>query len=231
MRNLARQVALGAVLVCAASAANATVTLQLGDNSLTSQIHADPSKPQDATTVFGLTKPGNVSVSFTSTTQLHITGGKGYAQISDSTPTGTPLDNLSIYLTEGGGFTGYEFTIQYGSQNVGKNSPALLTIGYDLVNGGGGTFTYAAGDAVRENLRFTNNTAFDFQLLATDGDVLSRVYLLSDKKFAQIKQNDITVAPQVGAVPEPSTWAMMLLGFGLMGAGYRRQARRKLATS
>ena len=231
MRYLARQFALGAMLMGVAGAADATVTLQLGNNALTSQIHADPSMPQNGTTVFGLTKPGDVSVSFTSTTQLHITGGSGYAQISDNTPVGSPLDNMSIYLTNGGGFTGYEFTVQYGSQNVSRNSPGLLTIGYDLVGGGGGTFTYNASDSVRKELRFTNNGATDFQLLAMNGDVLSRVYLLSDKKFVQIKQNDINVAPRVGAVPEPSTWAMMLLGFGLMGAGYRRQSRRKPALS
>lgn len=28
--------------------------------------------------------------------------------------------------------------------------------------------------------------------------------------------------PSVGAVPEPATWAMMLLGFGLIGATLRR---------
>lgn len=33
-------------------------------------------------------------------------------------------------------------------------------------------------------------------------------------------------APVAGAVPEPATWAMMLLGFGMLGAGlrYRRQS-------
>lgn len=31
--------------------------------------------------------------------------------------------------------------------------------------------------------------------------------------------------PQPGAVPEPATWAMMLLGFGAMGASLRRRAK------
>ena len=36
-----------------------------------------------------------------------------------------------------------------------------------------------------------------------------------------------SLAPVGGAVPEPSTWAMMILGFGMAGAGLR--TRRKLA--
>ena len=37
-------------------------------------------------------------------------------------------------------------------------------------------------------------------------------------------------AIELGAVPEPATWAMMLAGFGGLGAVLRR-ARRKLATA
>ena len=37
-----------------------------------------------------------------------------------------------------------------------------------------------------------------------------------------------TSPPAVSAVPEPSTWTMMLLGFGLIGAGMRR---KKLTTA
>lgn len=36
-----------------------------------------------------------------------------------------------------------------------------------------------------------------------------------------------SLVPVSGAVPEPSTWAMMILGFGMVGAGLRN--RRKLA--
>ena len=33
-------------------------------------------------------------------------------------------------------------------------------------------------------------------------------------------------APPVGVVPEPATWAMMILGFGLIGSALRRAGRR-----
>jgi hypothetical protein len=35
------------------------------------------------------------------------------------------------------------------------------------------------------------------------------------------------LAQQFGAVPEPATWAMMVMGFGLVGGAMRR--RRKVA--
>ena len=36
-------------------------------------------------------------------------------------------------------------------------------------------------------------------------------------------------APDAGAVPEPATWAMVLIGFGLVGAGLRRQMTARAA--
>ncbi|OYW46575.1 MAG: hypothetical protein B7Z08_12095 [Sphingomonadales bacterium 32-68-7] len=33
-------------------------------------------------------------------------------------------------------------------------------------------------------------------------------------------------APPVSAVPEPATWAMMIMGFGLLGGAMRRQSRK-----
>jgi hypothetical protein len=37
--------------------------------------------------------------------------------------------------------------------------------------------------------------------------------------------------PDVGAVPEPSTWAMMLLGFGFVGGAMRSRRRQKVTVS
>jgi hypothetical protein len=39
------------------------------------------------------------------------------------------------------------------------------------------------------------------------------------------------VAPPMGAVPEPGTWAMMIGGFGMVGGAMRMRRARKLATA
>jgi hypothetical protein len=222
MKKLVMVLAVGTAL--SAAPANAAVILVSGDNSLTTQIHADPDKPSTNTTVFGLTKPGNVGVSFKSDAVLNITGGKGYAQISDADVlTGGDLDNLEVFLTDGGGFTGYEFTIQFA--DLSRTDFADLTIGYELLSGATGSFSYAAGPNVFGDLRFTNSASRDFRLATTDGDVLQSVFLTSTRAFDQYKQNDIELA--VAAVPEPATWAMMLGGFGLVGGAMRSARRRK----
>jgi hypothetical protein len=213
------------------TAANATVTLIMGNNGLTTQIHLDPSHNNTATNIVqGLTKPGNVPVSFTSTSLIDGTGGSGYAQITDSTTVDNiPWTNLTIFLTNGGGFTAYEFSIDYAAHVVGKKTPAYLTIGYDLVGGGSGSFTFNASDPVLKNLMFTNSANTDFRLDATGPDVISHVYLTSTLPIFEEKQNDITIAPAPPpGVPEPATWAMMLAGFGVTGFAMRRTRRKNL---
>ena len=50
-------------------------------------------------------------------------------------------------------------------------------------------------------------------------------------QYVYASQNDtvtINIGPVNGAVPEPSTWAMMLLGFGAVGMAVRRGRKRTL---
>jgi hypothetical protein len=56
--------------------------------------------------------------------------------------------------------------------------------------------------------------------LASFGDVTRLV--ISSTDFGGLLYDDVTFTPG-GAVPEPSTWALMLLGFGGLGAMLRRR--------
>ena len=69
--------------------------------------------------------------------------------------------------------------------------------GYDVTLGLGRTFTLAAGATGS----FTTGTI-----------------------FGSGAPQDVQLPPTNGAVPEPATWMMMLLGFGLIGGAVRRRS-------
>lgn len=227
MRRSITTALMGLGLATIAVPASAAVTLVMGDNTLTTQIHADATMPDTGNTVYGVTFPGSTQISFLGTSILHITGGSGYAQINDGSALDSQvLDDMEIFITSGGGFTGYEFTIQFAAAVVGQATPAYLTIGYELEGGGTGSFSFVDGDPVLDNLEFKNSAATDFRLAATGGDVITRLFLTSSLPFDQIKQNDIELA--AAPVPEPATWAMMLIGFAGAGVALRRKRRNAL---
>ncbi|MDR6788218.1 hypothetical protein J2Y58_001576 [Sphingomonas sp. BE138] len=62
------------------------------------------------------------------------------------------------------------------------------------------------------------NLSLDRGALTID---LSNVDFLDSSSF-QVNLN-APVTPPTGAVPEPATWAMMILGFGVVGAALRRR--------
>jgi hypothetical protein len=95
-----------------------------------------------------------------------------------------------------------------------------VTIFYLLDGGSGWTeATPNGGYAQKAN---GNNTYL------LQGGVFSAVMVSSTSPFKEYKQNSITLGSI--AVPEPGTWALMLLGFGGMGLALRRGRRRSKQT-
>jgi hypothetical protein len=76
----------------------------------------------------------------------------------------------------------------------------------------------------------TNNTwqSETFNFTATSNDTL--ISLMGSSGFSYVGlDNVVLTGPTVSAVPEPSTWAMMLLGFAGVGfVAYRRKAKPAL---
>jgi hypothetical protein len=72
----------------------------------------------------------------------------------------------------------------------------------------------------------TNNGNNRFGVLAGAGEVITGVTINSDTGFGSFKQLRIDLAQPTTPVPEPATWAMMLLGFGGVGMAMRRSRKR-----
>ena len=59
------------------------------------------------------------------------------------------------------------------------------------------------------------------------------IMLMSSQGFQYVGLNNVSVtliraAPATGGVPEPASWALMILGFGGVGASLRRRSVRQV---
>lgn len=130
-------------------------------------------------------------------------------ELDSATGASTGTTFVGIY-NEGGASTGYEIaefsglrgriangTALSNSISGDTNSDGFIDSGYDVTLGMGRSFTIGAG----QSFTFTTGTIFGS---GAPGQI---------------------VVPNPGAVPEAATWAMMLLGFGAMGAALRRRAK------
>ncbi|WP_308515780.1 PEPxxWA-CTERM sorting domain-containing protein [Sphingomonas flavescens] len=226
-----------------ATSANAAGTLTTATSNLNTHIQAqgavagDPlSTINDALSVYGTTGITSSDVKFTGDTAIHITDGGGFALIRDSNQDDATLFKMLV-IDPNLNFTALQF------------SASLLTasnilVQYSTVAGGANNWINAIMGADNPPLQGVSNpigqnanTNKDYTLTATGGDIFTAVRISTcagttiatctpgtGGGFQYIKQNSITLAP--GAVPEPATWAMMLLGFGGIGMTMRRKQRR-----
>ncbi|KQU57504.1 hypothetical protein ASG67_17270 [Sphingomonas sp. Leaf339] len=158
-------------------------------------------------TVTGTTNTTGTSVTFQSlNSELLFTQTNGQARFF--TADGT-LDAVAFYLTNPLlGFTQVEFNLFNASSN---------TTTVNLVFSDGSSGSYALG---------ANGQNF-FGAVATAGTIITRVAFDTNGSGVQdLRQVRLGGITSVAAVPEPATWAMMLVGFGMV-AGTARYRRRK----
>jgi hypothetical protein len=86
-----------------------------------------------------------------------------------------------------------------------------------LAPSGGGT-----SSAVVNSYQNSLGTSFTFDAVQSNFTVDS---LGAPSLYVDRASLDYVLANPLAAVPEPATWAMMIVGFGLVGAGMRRRAR------
>jgi hypothetical protein len=91
--------------------------------------------------------------------------------------------------------------------------------------------TRANGDVYTEPAFTLGNGSNFFGVTATGGDVLTGFRFTSTDGVQDLRQLRLGgVSTMTTAVPEPGTWAMMLVGFGAMGVAMRRRRRDAMLT-
>jgi hypothetical protein len=109
-------------------------------------------------------------------------------------------------------FYAYEFSIQLA---------AAGDISIYVMLTGSSTWSLVTGSPIHQNANQNNQYLLSGLL---DGYSFDKVLISSTGAIFQVKQNSINLAP--GAVPEPGTWGLMLLGFAGIGMVFRRSRRR-----
>lgn len=158
---------------------------------------------------FGVTNQTGSRVTFTGVEPL-ATPPQGQARLS---AVDGGLSELSFALDSGIGFREVEFNI-FGTQATATS--AMLN------------FTDQFGTVFSNTFALSNGQNF-FSARSIDQQFITNVSFLLNGNVQDVRQFriggvGIVPSPEVsGVVPEPASWAMMVLGFGLVGAGMRNR--------
>jgi hypothetical protein len=202
--------------LCAISAvalATPAIAADLNGVTITQPVSGTPDSAQIfgitnatlSTTQFG-TEPSNggaANVTFTGNTGFTI--DNGFAQLITGSAGLT-----SLTINPNALFTDMKLAFSLTGQG---NFDSPVTVFYLLSNGTTGTLAGAVNGT-------GNNGNFE---IGITGGLFDSITIAStgDHGFGAIKQ--VSFEPVAGAVPEPATWAMMLLGFGAIGVSMRRR--------
>ncbi|WP_375404398.1 PEPxxWA-CTERM sorting domain-containing protein [uncultured Sphingomonas sp.] len=156
--------------------------------------------------------------------------------------------NLSTALTRQGAASSV-FAANVGRDNVTVFNGALTLQStapakrdgsvqpFDIIIPFATPFTYdpTVGDLLLDVFNFSGGLTTQFDFVTGGSNAVSRVVggqgqvNAPNAFFVQQGAGLVTafqVAPLVSAVPEPASWAMMILGFGVVGAAVRRRTTR-----
>jgi len=140
-----------------------------------------------------------------------VTPSNGQARVEASDG---GLNGLEFFLTDPAlGFTEVEFNI-FGTRGTASSVTLNFTDQFNTV------FT--------QDFSIGNGQNF-FSAVAIDGQVITNVNFTLNGNVADVRQfriggvNEFGGGGSPGAIPEPASWAMMIVGFGLVGVGVRRR--------
>ena len=209
---------IAAIALFAATPAAAAITLSPNNGQLKTHVNADSLAPADQSIKYGTTGTAPNNVLFDANTAINITGG-GFALINDADGKNGVQDFYQLIVNPDEAFSQIDFSLQFNAHD------AYFQLEYDLL-----------GDALGYIVLGTfyqDQGLFDYLLDGSvDGVLFDSIRITSvagAKASSPVtidfeKQNSLTLASDT-PVPEPATWAMMLIGFGAVGYSMRRRRR------
>lgn len=176
-----------------------------------------------STTICGELQTGGQLVTYQSnnTTNM-IVNGSGVAYVKDEDNSDSLLlSDFDIFLTDPLlGFSAIEFNLEASGITGPDGVPVWAFMSVDFLGGGSaslGSFDLANGE---NKFRVYGDAGEVFGKIKFD--IFDANSMTANRRGLEgIKQVDLIVAP--GVIPEPASWAMMIAGFGLIGAAMRRR--------
>lgn len=192
----------GASLLAISGPASAAFIFSEGNVGGTG-VHSFMGADQTGTTVFGTVGIGGELVTLSSSNTLNLNGA-GEAIID-----GDPLDDLLVDFISNYKVVGWNVELPGGRPPAG---------GYSMIVSVNGGVTAGVDLFTVDPL----SPPQKYFITATGGDGINTLAFTFDPGVDAMKQIRLEVAD---GIPEPTTWAMMILGFGGVGAMMRHRRR------
>jgi hypothetical protein len=212
----AAAVTVGGLAIAAPSSAAVTITASVCASC--ENVHLIPGGDLTDNVAFGTTQDGAVGVTFTGLEPIKTGVGNGLPWV---TAVDGGITYLDVAVDAGHNFTFAGFNLN------------------DLTGNGDWFVKISAfnGATLLQSAVFTESHNTKFKIAATDGDVLThfQIQLVTDATGATavplngalqldgVGQIRIDGVDGAALVPEPATWALMIMGFGGVGSLLRRR--------
>ena len=164
----------------------------------------------------------------------YLQGGGGMFVMGENSSFATRNTSVLSLIAAAGGGT-LNFTVPTSNQIVyapftGPNS--VMDVSY---NAPGGVTSFGTGQWITSNAAGTAGTGIAFGTGSLANAQRGALTAIFDVNFLQTNAPENSqaltrnligfIGGQVGSVPEPATWAMMILGFGVVGSAMRRRPK------